>query len=835
MPPLATYTASGQIRSGPVAPGVDASELDSSARALQGLGGQIANAGQTVGAILEKRQQEKDNRWVGDNESEFNRELIQFQLDNSHHEDFGERYRQFADERRAEYEKNAPSGKAAQLFRGTMQRTINRDYEQSLVRGENNRLVNFDLGESQNDTARAQNYQLQSKYDPDGSNQDLVQNTAKAIARHHSTFGESMPKAAAAMSSRTEFSAVQAATEVDPKFAREILNSARFINPQQYDALDGQIDRAEKSILAKGAWQDEMARKSAMDVAEAQGKNAPPVTSLERLQALHGPEQGAYIHAKQQVEADEQNATVEFTKKYRGMSANFADYKLRQEVSALKPEEGAKARAAVRAQTWINQQRVIQTKNPTAWLSANQEDVTRAKGNAERAFALAASTPDGPQKTMDMHFAMQEQGYFIDLLKHRQGPAPAGVPIDEAAKYLDLEETHIISKDHATRLALQMRDAGPEERLKIAQSLRQQYGRHAEDLFSDVAKMPDEADRLPASVVQGLAISNPRWAAAYMQAQVKFKSLGSLDPEQVDKYDKLVRADPEFTLMKKGWLGEYSQRSPMMDSSKEGIVRYAVMLASEGGKDGTPLNPADAVKMALHHVVTSEMAFVSVNGRVVPMARKIGDKTLTEDDAKDMGRGMEILLRQLPPQEIARTYGENKRFPIAPIGQDEQEFVMRKLWTNGFFVTDKDGTTATLYFNGDDGAFQLRDLSNRPFKIAYDRLKEELPKYTFDVPGVSFIDGQSMGPPMKRVVTSPSQMETGLGKSETRGSREINLNPFAGPMGPTRGGTYKAADKDTPLGPARGDYFQQRGAPSSVPIDVRWNWPTKSPVYAPVR
>lgn len=65
MPPLATYTTSGQIRSGPVAPGVDASELDAGARAMQGLGGQVVNAGQTVGALLEKRQQEKDNRWVG--------------------------------------------------------------------------------------------------------------------------------------------------------------------------------------------------------------------------------------------------------------------------------------------------------------------------------------------------------------------------------------------------------------------------------------------------------------------------------------------------------------------------------------------------------------------------------------------------------------------------------------------------------------------------------------------------------------------------------------------------------------------------------------------------
>ena len=101
MPPLATYTASGQIRSGPVAPGVDASELDAGARALQGLGGQIANAGQTAGAILEKRQQEKDNRWVGDSESQLNRDLVDWRKENQNREDYGDAFKAYADERLA--------------------------------------------------------------------------------------------------------------------------------------------------------------------------------------------------------------------------------------------------------------------------------------------------------------------------------------------------------------------------------------------------------------------------------------------------------------------------------------------------------------------------------------------------------------------------------------------------------------------------------------------------------------------------------------------------------------------------------------------------------------
>ncbi len=700
--------------------------------AMERLGHELLRAGAIAGNLADQRTREIELRYAADAGQRFTEDSIRWQQEFGNREDSGEAFKAWSDQRIGELQKEAPSGRAGQIFKQHVLPQANSDWRHNLARGEAVRLSNFKVGEESASQASQEAMHFRYREFPDHAEMLRTTDLRMQLNRINSAYGTTAPANAAAMSEQAVVSAVLGAAEHNPAFARQLLDDFPLVDVPKREELLRQIKTAQAQQGQAALFDMTQSWESAFKVAQAQGKPAPAVPDEKLFVALGG-EQGRRTHEQMQEEAVVQNTAVGTIRELKGWNGGAAASKLAEMTAGLQPDEGSKADGLRAAEQWLVRSWDLQQKDPAAWQVANQGPITSLDEKAREAYRQADSLPDGQAKSEAMARAAMIRDRQFTLQKFYQGPAPASASPAQSRLFLNLAQTHIVSKETAEHYADQINQAGPEERIKLARGLKAQYGAHSSDFFADLATLPGAGRSISPALIQGLNIQNDRHAAAYMQAQVGKKAEDKLDQQTLRDYTTALESNPDWSKYMKGWIGEYNQRGPFMESAREGLLNYAVALrvgsmASDAVKDAT-----GAVKMALDHVVTAQIGMANVNGRVVPMAREtrslpggqigpvLRTRSRTDEEVQDVERGLSILLRSINPTEIDRG-----PFVSAPPGEPGADFIMRRIWTNGYYVTDHDGQSATLYVPGDDGPIQVRDKDNRPLRVVFD----EVPAFT---------------------------------------------------------------------------------------------------------
>lgn len=696
MPPLATYTASGQIRSGPVAPGVDASELDASARALQGLGGQIANAGQTVGAILEKRQQEKDNRWVGDSESQLNREMVDWRKENQNREDYGDAFKAYADERLAEYEKNAPTGKAAQSFRRSVLPSIDAGYARTTAEGERTRLNNYDQAEVQNDINMRGSYLAGADLDQDFANDLLFAETVKRNARTMATIGATNPAAAAAMVQRTEIAAVLAAADADPIFAKKILTASKHIEAGTYDQLDRKIEAAAKNMEATSMYKIRAGITATLFNAE-QSNSQVSLPSKEVLDLFTPSERDQIVD-----DFKVSNATGSKFSEARGW--NWREQE--KAIAAVDTKDIVGIRTRENLIKRFAKSKEQQLTNPFRWQEQNDSEFIAATGRR-----LAAP------KEAQVGIMTENIKRMVEL----QGPPPEGTPEDQRKRYLSLDTglQKATSVEAAETEASHLNNIPPNQLTAELQKFDTLYPdeRVRAMVWNDMQNLP-EGKKLKMGLRVGAAINDVGVRNNFLGAMSNKEPLKTERPKS--EFDAAISADPVFSKFVSGWKGDGNQRGDELSEFTDAAVRYAMHLSVSD----KITNPSKAAAKAVQRLVSDNYGMMNIHGTDVPVHRypsagvRYGD-----EDIKNLQAGITDLLGTISADSISV---EPANFPLAPNlpgGTEDSDYIRKLIKSTGTVVVEPGGASATVYLKGagvNDFAFQLRGRDGKPLLFDFE-------------------------------------------------------------------------------------------------------------------
>ena len=728
MPPLATYTASGQIRSGPVAPGVDASELDGPARALQGLGGQIANAGQTVGAILEKRQQEKDNRWVGDSESQLNRDLVDWRKENQNREDYGDAFKAYADERLAEYEKNAPTGKAAQSFRRSVLPSIDAGYAKTTAEGERTRLNNYDQAEVQNDINMRGTYLAGADLDQDFANDLLFAETVKRNARTMATIGPTSPAAAAAMVQRTEIAAVLAAADADPIFAKKILSASKHIEAATYDQLDRKIEAAAKNMEATSMYRIN----ANIDAAIYNGKQNGTMVAMPSKAVLDLLPESRRDQVMDEVKIA--NATTATWSEIKGH--NWQEQQRAIAAVDTKDIIGIQTKAELVKLTAKSQEQ--QTEDPVGWQAKNDSEFIAATGKI-----MAA--PKGAQA-----------GMMTDAIKRMvelQGPPPADAPEDQRKRYLNLPTglQKATTLSQATSEASKLNNIPPNQLTAELQKFDTLYPdeRVRAMVWNDMQNLP-EGKKLKMGLRVGAAIDDVGVRNHFLGAMSNKEPLKTERPKS--EFDAAISADPVFSKFVAGWKGDGNQRGDELNEFTDAAVRYAMHLSV----NDKIANPSNAATKAVQRLVSDNYGMMSIHGTDVPVHRHPSAGVYY--GPKEIGFIQSGITRTLNTLDISEVDIRPDSFPLAPNltgGAEDSDYIRDTIKSTGTVVVEPGGSSATIYLRGkgaNDFPFQLRGKNGKPYVIDFE-----------DAHTVGYgLSLRSQGTPEQRAASFQSDYESAL-------------------------------------------------------------------------
>lgn len=693
MPPLNQYTASGQIRSGPVSPGAE--PLDATARAGMRLGATIAGAGQDVSVLLEKRQQEKDNRWVSDTESQLNRDLVDWRKENQSREDYGEAFKVYADERLAEYEKSAPSSRASQSFRRSALPSIDAGYAKTTADGERNRLNNFDQAEIQNDISRRGTYLAGADLDIDLANDQLLADMVKSNARVMATFGDTRPEAAAAMIQRTEVATVLAAADADPIFAKKILSASKHIEAGTYDQIERKIEQAAKNMEATSLYRIN----ANIDAAIYNGKQngtmvpMPPKAVLDLLP-----------DSRRDQVIDEVKIANETTSKFSEIKGwNWQEQQ--KAIASVKTDDIVGIRTKEELVKLTKESQKQQTEDPVGWQARNDPEFIAATGKILNA-------PKEAQAPM-----------MVDAIKRMvslQGTPPADAPEDQKKRYLNLPTglQKATTLSQATSEASRMNNLPPNALTAELQKFESLYPdeKVRAMVWNDMQNLP-EGQKLKMGLRTAAAIADPYVRNNFLGAMSNKEPLKTERPKS--DFDSALSADPVFSRFVAGWKGDGNQRGDELSEFSESAVKYAMFLSVNDKIN----SPGKAVAKAVQRMVSDNYGVMSIHGTDVPVHRYPAQGVRYGD--AEMVNIQSGVTRMLDTLDVSQVDIQPESFPLAPRlqgGSEDSNYIRKAIKSTGTVVVEPGGTTATVYLKGmgeSDFPFQLRNKSGQPLTISF--------------------------------------------------------------------------------------------------------------------
>ena len=702
MPRIETYTAnlaSARGSRGQVGAEIDVRSATEPARALGNLGETIQRSALTVehiGAIQEQRQKEQELRWATDESTTIKDELIKWQQENHTREDFGEAYREFADDLLAKRGSGAANTRAMDALKARVMPTIQSDWETALKTGERTRLLNFRngivAGATKDGDAFRFRYGLNHTEDARDILSSDIQDHLDTIGL---TYGRTMPGEARSLSEAVVVAGVQSALEVDPVFAKEILDGhSRHVDPQtravllkSIEAAGARINSTELENIQKG-WQD-------MFADAAYKKTTLPPLDMRGAEALI---------------SDEGNRK-QFVEKWKGVHQIHNEVTATMQIAApLNPQE--RNRVIAEAGSKVTGVTGDKIRDALAIMDAQLD----AEFKADSAGYVTRHVPE----ISDAYEAWQKSGrpedeeHWRDLMWQRLGPPPSkpddllgilSYPSAKIGTYHNLPEgqRRYLLSGEAKQFSAKLTEGGSDERLQAAAALTQKFPdeRKRAVAIKDIEQLSDgkghEIQRT--FVASKLAETNPAAAKILLSGQGKeaFKALKPEQQKEIKDLLALPRGTPPNT--PSWWLFAVAARGANYET--QDLVSGYASAVEEFAALNYNGNASKSVDAALKTLIFDRVAqpvmtpsVGSSQGQPLLIGRSNGQGGIRTDAEID------VISARIG---YAKQFIKAEDFPPQIWGTDNPAIQLQTIQQNGFWVGDTDNQGAILYLKGRDG------------------------------------------------------------------------------------------------------------------------------------
>lgn len=709
MPPLERFTASGDVRNGPIATAPDPGAMARPWAAAGAVGGALQDTGMALSEVAARRQQEVDLTWATENAAKYYDELTERRQadESSPRETAGPEFKQFAEQRLAEISKTAPSKKAADIFSRHGREAISSGYRASLKLGEVTRITNAVAANDRAVAALVKSYQATAAYDsPENAASDVAPLVSLQLAGIEARFEQTAPELAAKMKERVVSEMVLGTAATNPNYARQLIAKSP-IDEQSKLVLTHKVDSIEASANQVSATRFTLSLQDQLRAAAIDGSQIPEVPKTT-FQAVYGKgwesEYERHEHARRIINTG--NSV------YAGMDGLNPSEQARK-IGEIKASGTAAQKLAI--PELIEKQRhsaKLADSDPAAWQHINDPEIREAR-------ELVNSLPPNARAS-----AMQD--VYRMMLERQGNPAP-GAPNPE--RYLGLSEKHILGESDAIARKKAINNATIDEKFKFLAALEEEFGPLANDAYHDMLTLGNDKEKLSVAFRFASIIENPTTRRAFIAAQNNAKQIAGLNDEQKKEYTEALGANNEWINFGRGWMGENWQRNEDISDAQAAITTYAQALATAEG-----MTAKKAVDAAVKFVITDNYGFAKVNGQVIPISRRRGDGlTRPDSEISDIGRRLSVELRNIPVKELALNSPiTGQRFysalsPAFDINKQEDAQQLRNIiTTQGYWVMSPGGDVVTLYVKepGQEG-FPVIDKDNQPLRFDLD----ELPLY----------------------------------------------------------------------------------------------------------
>jgi hypothetical protein len=728
---IPTIIAESNLDGGPTGPYADANAFSGGAQGLYDLGQGVSN----LGAAADKIARDNEQRWVSSASGQFLEESAGFLEDekNKSREDFGEATKEHLNKLRGDYLKKAPSKRAADALSSHLSTFIASQERQARRLGANNRITNQSV---EIDTTIAQTMRA---FRATADTEMIVAQRQRLLEQVDSTFGEISPAAAGKLRENIDKQFVQGVAAQNPAAARQLLDVSTNINENDRRLLGNIIDDYENAAMAEHRT---VVRDSLMDsLATAKLRNQPVARPDDSIFSVFG--KSAETTKSWFVrEADAHDRALGILGDIKDKNASYQQQKLQE--LADKGSGQSDLEAITTAARKVDDAARRQAQDPAGWQLENQLDVYQAFQKAE-----ASGDPN------DMATA-------FNLSLQYQGAAPEGATPQEAAKYLDLptHARHLMSKAQATQRSREIRQGSASEQVAALNAMKQSFKRkeHWAQAYNDLVTLPPEGQGIPQELQLAFLIDDPAVQKQFIGAISNTEGIKGLTEDSRTEFKEKLEGDKLWRAFQRSMVGDMFGGTIPLEGYRDGILKYAYALSVGGAKT------SDAVKTALQNTIGNHIGFTEVNGQTIAVPKQRAADAYgpqlpprSDEEVQDLGRRMALAVRELDTRSVKLTDDTGRSIlplsNIAPEGIERDQFIRDAITSRGYFVSEADGESVTLYLMGDNGVgVQLRDKSGQPFELYLDSLPsfsskivspiqlkqidlKEQPQKTYDISG----------------------------------------------------------------------------------------------------
>lgn len=718
--------------------------LGSVARGLSGVSAGLDTLDQRLRAQQKRRAGEDDERWVGDALYQERNHLNEWQSrpENNSGEDYAKNFRQYAESRMAEYEGKAPSPQAAQAFRSAMQSFVGSRFEGALLASERTRAENV-KDSFINQTSLALGTFRGSGVTPNVSAvEELLESHLDIRSRIQKVYGVQDPIIGKKLTAYVDSEIALGLAHQDPIAAKDIVNTSTALEESAKLTLINKIESMESD--KKSAGRDEFNRfRADYMVLVRDGKRKDPIPLSEYQQYFDA-------DTSKKLKADDDQRQRIYTRANKHFS-ELAGVAPQAQVRALNEMRGKISGAEDDAvystlEARLREVQQLQQRDPVAWLSQYNDEVL------ESSRRLAA-TPQSPGVLSDRHFS---------VLRF-QGPAPAGDPRPE--RYLDLPllDRRLLTNAEVTKGRDYINQGSPAEAMTRIQEILATYpGQENQDMaFNDLAREPGGIRQEYRLAWQN---KDQWWVQSFIAAIGDAKGLSALSDKQRGALADELDGNADWKSFQQYFVGPDPSRADQIAGFKQGIMSYANYFAASQGK-----GLRDSVRQSVEHLLKSTMGRTSMNGQQMWIVKERGPgfPDRTDEEIQDLGRRLDVSLRDLDPREVDQSkFSGLEAIDPRPDSLNRLQALRDQITRTGYFVPHNDGQYMILYVKGSAGIpFELRDKNNQAFMIKLD----DLPNFAT---GISF----GLDPTRTRVVRTEADIPGGV-KTQPRDTYPLQEFP----------------------------------------------------------
>lgn len=688
--PLEKYTASGRIYKGPVSAAPDAGAVAAPYAALRSVAGGVAQVGESVEyiqAVQKQRQKEQDIDEATKANTDFTVETTKWQFENRHRTDFGEAYQEFTDELIAKIGKNLKSPTAAKDFSQRAQSTRARELGSALQVGESNRLAEFETTSVNATEAATAAFRSRFQTDPVLARELLDHDLNTIIASSVTAFGGKADKFSNALSDKAVKSAILGVAEVDPAYAKQLLDTY----PIDESFRASMLNQVENSMRANNAVAQVQLAKFIEDSKADAGRGIAPMPAIpqEQFNAVFPDAETA--KAKKiafDSERDAVNASYAVFKQTEGKNLTAINRVVEEARKVGGTTGEAQEKAAVSVQ---NRAEKILMDDPAEYVRLNPYVASYRRGMSKQ------SDPELQQAFADGALALQMK--FM-------GFPPEGTPADEVDYYMGMRSDQIsaLTNREAKAFKENLETATPQ----AAQQLFQEFGQKYKDVqgiaWRDIAKAGLGGEYQLAGLNR-FSPELPQYLAA-----LKNKELSrSANEKDLKQMESLLFSNETWKAFRTSYEGDFGQNKRVVDEFQNGVLTYALSLTSG--------SISERIKKSTDTLLGRHFAFARINDNKlsIPRYREAGQDYRGDADIAKIVSDLTIMEANV---NVSQVSDANMSIFKGLTGDEQKRQVINAA---KMLVPSANGDGVFLYVMSDTGIpVQIRDKKNRPFFYHYD-------------------------------------------------------------------------------------------------------------------